>query len=203
MLISKIRWRAFPLADKSTKVYRLLCPACCCTSAAFRLLVYVCSVLSAISSQFCYPAVCYPIRVLHPASPGGLGIRPTFTLLTSTSNLFPFILIFSLFSLPKVDWLDGLKTVCGAGSPELKNGLAIHVYAANAPMGNKVRTLPIGPVYPRFTLILLTLLSHPISPTNAPTPTNCTLSTHPPYLFYSSYHSLSPAPTATCSWCPS
>lgn len=35
------------------------------------------------------------------------------------------------------DFVDGLKTVAGAGSPEMKNGLAIHVYSANAPMTDK------------------------------------------------------------------
>ena len=33
-----------------------------------------------------------------------------------------------------VDWLSGLWTVAGAGSAELKHGLAIHMWACNAPM---------------------------------------------------------------------
>ncbi|KAG8469185.1 hypothetical protein KFE25_007703 [Diacronema lutheri] len=33
-----------------------------------------------------------------------------------------------------VDWLDGLVTMCGAGSAESKEGLAIHLYAFNAGM---------------------------------------------------------------------
>jgi homogentisate 1,2-dioxygenase len=33
-----------------------------------------------------------------------------------------------------VDWVDGLVTLCGAGSAEAKDGLAIHLYACNAPM---------------------------------------------------------------------
>ena len=34
----------------------------------------------------------------------------------------------------KVDWADGLRTMCGAGAPALKEGVAIHMYACNAPM---------------------------------------------------------------------
>ncbi|XP_067002980.1 homogentisate 1,2-dioxygenase [Anabrus simplex] len=45
------------------------------------------------------------------------------------------------FDLPKagekVDWLQGLHTVCGAGDPRTRNGVAIHVYMCNAPMGDK------------------------------------------------------------------
>jgi len=33
-----------------------------------------------------------------------------------------------------VTFVDGLRTMCGAGSPELKEGVAIHMYAFNAPM---------------------------------------------------------------------
>ncbi len=36
-----------------------------------------------------------------------------------------------------VDFVDGLHTMCGAGSPSLKDGVAIHVYAFNAPMANR------------------------------------------------------------------
>jgi homogentisate 1,2-dioxygenase len=34
----------------------------------------------------------------------------------------------------KVDFLDGMQTMCGAGDPALKDGVAIHAYACNAPM---------------------------------------------------------------------
>lgn len=33
-------------------------------------------------------------------------------------------------------FIEGVKTVAGAGSPDLKAGIAIHVYAANKPMVN-------------------------------------------------------------------
>jgi len=33
-----------------------------------------------------------------------------------------------------VDWVDGLVTLCGAGNPGIKDGVAIHVYTCNAPM---------------------------------------------------------------------
>ncbi|XP_019770431.2 homogentisate 1,2-dioxygenase isoform X2 [Dendroctonus ponderosae] len=35
------------------------------------------------------------------------------------------------------DFVDGLKTVCGAGDPKIKLGLAIHVYSCNSPMKNR------------------------------------------------------------------
>ena len=33
-----------------------------------------------------------------------------------------------------VDFVDGLQTMCGAGDPSLKEGVAIHMYTCNAPM---------------------------------------------------------------------
>lgn len=36
-----------------------------------------------------------------------------------------------------VDFVQGLRTLCGAGSPSTRNGLAVHIYACNAAMGNK------------------------------------------------------------------
>jgi len=45
------------------------------------------------------------------------------------------------FPLPSddehVDFVQGLRTVCGAGDPSLKAGLAVYVYCANASMENK------------------------------------------------------------------
>mmetsp|Transcript_4345 Transcript_4345/g.12708 ORF Transcript_4345/g.12708 Transcript_4345/m.12708 type:complete len:466 (-) Transcript_4345:97-1494(-) len=38
-----------------------------------------------------------------------------------------------------VDWVDGLCTMCGAGGPDLKDGVAIHLYACNAPMASASR----------------------------------------------------------------
>ena len=42
------------------------------------------------------------------------------------------------FSVPSdpVDWVRGLFTVCGAGCAAAKDGFAVHVYAASAPMGD-------------------------------------------------------------------
>lgn len=34
----------------------------------------------------------------------------------------------------QTDFLQGLSTMCGAGSPSMKSGFAIHMYVANAPM---------------------------------------------------------------------
>jgi homogentisate 1,2-dioxygenase len=36
-----------------------------------------------------------------------------------------------------VDFLQGLYSICGAGSPEMKTGLAIHMYSYNSSMENK------------------------------------------------------------------
>lgn len=38
--------------------------------------------------------------------------------------------------LKKVDFVEGLNTVCGAGDPKVKQGLAIHIYSCNASMEN-------------------------------------------------------------------
>ena len=48
------------------------------------------------------------------------------------------------FDLPSksdnpVDWVDGLKTLAGAGDPRTINGIAIHVYACNASMKDKCK----------------------------------------------------------------
>jgi len=36
-----------------------------------------------------------------------------------------------------VDFVEGLRTLAGSGSPDLKTGLAIHIYACNKSMGDK------------------------------------------------------------------
>ncbi|KAL1123433.1 hypothetical protein AAG570_002513 [Ranatra chinensis] len=43
------------------------------------------------------------------------------------------------FEMPKGrgDWVHGLRTVCGAGDPKSKSGIAIHIYTCNMPMENK------------------------------------------------------------------
>lgn len=45
------------------------------------------------------------------------------------------------FDLPKngenIDFVDGLHTVCGAGDPTVRNGIAIHIYSCNSSMTNK------------------------------------------------------------------
>ena len=37
----------------------------------------------------------------------------------------------------KTDFLDGMQTMCGAGNPLVKDGVAIHMYACNAPMADR------------------------------------------------------------------
>ena len=46
------------------------------------------------------------------------------------------------FSIPSVsdgeiDFVQGLHTVCGAGNPKARHGIAIHVYMCNTSMKNK------------------------------------------------------------------
>ena len=37
----------------------------------------------------------------------------------------------------KVDFVEGLHTVSGAGCPKTREGVAVHVYACNTSMENK------------------------------------------------------------------
>lgn len=45
------------------------------------------------------------------------------------------------FKLPdaqkRVDFVEGLHTICGAGDPKSRSGLAIHIYLCNISMGKK------------------------------------------------------------------
>jgi homogentisate 1,2-dioxygenase len=56
-------------------------------------------------------------------------------------HVSPTQLAWHPFSLPsdneKVDFVDGLKTIAGNGDPTLHEGLAIHMYLANASMDKK------------------------------------------------------------------
>ncbi|XP_011499511.1 PREDICTED: homogentisate 1,2-dioxygenase [Ceratosolen solmsi marchali] len=38
---------------------------------------------------------------------------------------------------PEVDFVEGLHTICGAGDPRIRTGLAIHIYLCNASMKDK------------------------------------------------------------------
>ena len=44
---------------------------------------------------------------------------------------------FDIPSGAKVDWVDGLRTVAGAGDSKTRNGMAVHVYTCNSGMGNR------------------------------------------------------------------
>ena len=37
----------------------------------------------------------------------------------------------------KTDWVEGLATVCGAGDPKCREGIAVHIYACNKSMGER------------------------------------------------------------------
>ena len=36
-----------------------------------------------------------------------------------------------------VDFVEGMSTVCGAGDPRSRHGIAVHIYTCNIDMGNK------------------------------------------------------------------
>ena len=61
-------------------------------------------------------------------------------------------------SSSKVDFADGLQTVCGAGDPRLKEGVAIHVYSCNAPMTDRAFCNADGEllVVPQLGVLLVT-----------------------------------------------
>lgn len=44
---------------------------------------------------------------------------------------------FDLPSNGKVDFVEGLHTICGAGDPRSRHGIAIHVYLCNASMPDR------------------------------------------------------------------
>lgn len=44
---------------------------------------------------------------------------------------------FDIPSNDQVDFVQGLNTLCGAGQPATRNGMAIHIYACNIDMSNK------------------------------------------------------------------
>ncbi|KAJ7690048.1 homogentisate 1,2-dioxygenase [Mycena rosella] len=68
-------------------------------------------------------------------------LESNFLPLNPKVHVSPTQLAWHPFDLPpesaEVDFVDGLKTIAGNGDPTLKEGLAIHVYTANASMGNK------------------------------------------------------------------
>ena len=44
------------------------------------------------------------------------------------------------FDIPtdgQVDFVQGLRTICGAGQPATRSGLAVHIYTCNVGMENK------------------------------------------------------------------
>ncbi|KAJ6553584.1 homogentisate 1,2-dioxygenase [Mycena vulgaris] len=68
-------------------------------------------------------------------------LESNFLPLNPKVHVSPTQLAWHPFDLPPdsahVDFVDGLKTIAGNGDPTLKEGLAIHVYTANASMGNR------------------------------------------------------------------
>ena len=73
--------------------------------------------------------------------PDNHDLESCFLPINSKVHVSPTQLAWHPFALPspntKVDWVDGLKTIGGNGDPTLREGLAVHVYLANADMGRK------------------------------------------------------------------
>ncbi|KAI0059248.1 homogentisate 1,2-dioxygenase [Artomyces pyxidatus] len=64
-----------------------------------------------------------------------------FSPLNPRVHMSPTQLAWHPFDIPDstspVDFVGGLKTLCGSGNPTLREGMAVHVYTANASMENK------------------------------------------------------------------
>lgn len=75
-----------------------------------------------------------PFKPLHPPS---ATLTSDFTDATTTAT--PNQLRWKPPPMPTghVDWLDSLSTICGAGSPSMRSGFAIHMYAATCGMDNR------------------------------------------------------------------
>lgn len=73
--------------------------------------------------------------------PDNPDVEATFLPINPKVQVSPTQLAWHPFDLPpssaKVDFIDGLKTLAGNGDPTLHEGLAIHVYLANASMEKK------------------------------------------------------------------
>lgn len=68
-------------------------------------------------------------------------LESSFMPLNPKVHISPTQLAWHPFDLPssnkQVDFIDGLVSVAGNGDPLLREGLIVHVYLANASMGNK------------------------------------------------------------------
>lgn len=69
-------------------------------------------------------------------------IESNFTSSNASVEFVPQSLCWSPFTIPKttshsIDFVDGLRTIAGSGDPTTKEGLAIHIYTANASMSNR------------------------------------------------------------------
>lgn len=57
---------------------------------------------------------------------------------------------------PEVNFVEGLHTVCGAGDPRTRSGVAVHVYLCNASMRDKAFYNSDGDLLVGETFCLLT-----------------------------------------------
>lgn len=66
-------------------------------------------------------------------------LESNFSTLNPKVHVSPTQLAWHPFDIPaqgSVSFVDGLKTLAGNGDPSLREGLAVHIYAANASMTN-------------------------------------------------------------------
>ncbi|KXS09955.1 Homogentisate 1,2-dioxygenase [Gonapodya prolifera JEL478] len=67
--------------------------------------------------------------------------NPNFTsdFTQTASRGIPNVTLWTTFEIPdvKTDFVDGIRTVCGAGSPSTRTGLAVHIYACNTGMAKR------------------------------------------------------------------
>lgn len=77
----------------------------------------------------------------HYAFSSWTKLESTFLPLNPKVHASPTQLAWHPFDIPEasksIDFIDGLKTLAGNGDPTLREGLAIHMYLANASMKNK------------------------------------------------------------------
>jgi homogentisate 1,2-dioxygenase len=84
------------------------------------------------------PSVAHQGFTKLPSNPD---IESNFSPLNPKVHASPTQLAWHPFDFPSesltIDFISGLKTIGGNGDPTLREGLAIHIYTANASMGNK------------------------------------------------------------------
>ncbi|CAK7221589.1 hypothetical protein SBRCBS47491_004578 [Sporothrix bragantina] len=81
---------------------------------------------------------------LEPADSINPALHASFLATNPSMQIVPDQLAWDPFKLPtndsedkSVDFVEGLRTICGQGDPTLRQGLAVHMYTANRSMGRR------------------------------------------------------------------